>query len=62
MKREVLLEFHQNGAYLRCCAIDPISGEEAVAMGAASNRLGVEKLAILKLENRLAELDMARKL
>jgi len=30
--KEYLLEFVVQGAYVRCCAIDPITGTEAVAV------------------------------
>ncbi len=33
--KEYLPEFVVQGAYVRCCAIDPVSGIEAVAVGAA---------------------------
>ena len=32
---EVLIEMHRQGAYLKCTAIDPETGEEAIAVGPA---------------------------
>lgn len=48
--REYLLEFQRQGSYVRVAAIDPVSGTEAVLVGAASaskdelSRLAVQKL------------------
>ncbi len=50
---EVYVEMHRNGAYLKCTAVDPKTGEEAVAMGPVSDPEGVKRLAILKLQNKL---------
>ncbi len=50
---EVYLEMQRNGAYLKCTAIDARTGEEATAVGPASDPEGVKRLAILKLQNKL---------
>lgn len=49
---EVLLEFVRSGMYLKCTAIDPVSGLEAVAMGPARDPEGVRRLAIIKLKQK----------
>ena len=47
---EYLLEFQRQGAYVRVAALDPVTGIEAVMVGAASaskdelSRLAVQKL------------------
>lgn len=54
--KEYLLEFIQQGAYVRCCAIDPVTGTEAVSVGAASaSRDELSRLAIRKLEYVMAK-------
>lgn len=54
--REYLLEFVVQGAYVRCCAIDPVTGIEAVAVGAASaSKEELSRLAVRKLEYVLAK-------
>lgn len=50
---EVFVEMQRNGAYLKCTAIDPQTGEEAVAMGPANDPESVKRLAVLKLQNKL---------
>ncbi|MGA9657493.1 MAG: hypothetical protein WBQ60_00125 [Asticcacaulis sp.] len=51
---EIYIEMQRNGAYLKVTAVDPVTGEEASAMGPASDPEGVKRLAILKLKNLLA--------
>ena len=54
--KEYLLEFVVQGAYVRCCAIDPLTGTEAVAVGAASaSKEELSRLAVRKLEYVLAK-------
>lgn len=54
--KEYLLEFVVQGSYVRCCAIDPVTGVEAVAVGAASaSKDELSRLAIRKLEYVLAK-------
>ena len=54
--KEYLLEFVVQGSYVRCCAIDPITGMEAVAVGAASaSKDELSRLAIRKLEYVIAK-------
>jgi hypothetical protein len=54
--KEYLLEFVVQGSYVRCCAIDPVTGVEAVAVGAASaSKEELSRLAIRKLEYVLAK-------
>jgi len=50
---EVYVEMQRNGAYLKCTAVDPQTGEEAIAMGPANDPESVKRLAILKLQNKL---------
>ncbi len=50
---EVYVEMQRNGAYLKCTAVDPQTGEEAFAIGPANDPEGVKRLAILKLRNKL---------
>ena len=52
---DVYIELQRNGAYLKCTAIDPATGEEAVAIGPANDPEGVKRLAVLKLRNKLAD-------
>ena len=52
---EVYLELQRNGAYLKCTAVDATTGEEAVAIGPANDPEGGKRLAVLKLNNKLAE-------
>lgn len=49
--REYLLEFHRQGSYVRVAAIDPVSGTEAVLVGAASaSKEELSRLAVQKLQ------------
>ena len=55
-EKEYLLEFVVQGSYVRCCAIDPVTGVEAVAVGAASaSKDELSRLAIRKLKYVLAK-------
>ncbi|WP_291297028.1 DUF6898 family protein [Elioraea sp.] len=51
---EVLIEERRLGAWLKIAAVDPRSGEEAVAIGPANNPGSVRQAAIGKLKRRLA--------
>lgn len=51
---EVLLEERRLGAWLKVAAVDPCSGEEAVAVGPATAPEQVRQAAIGKLRRRLA--------
>ncbi len=51
--REVLFEHRRLGAWLRVAAVDPHTGEEAVATGPAEAPAMVERLAAAKLAQRL---------
>lgn len=50
---EVLFEHRRLGAWLRVAAVDPRTGEEAVATGPADAPAMVEKLALGKLLRRV---------
>ncbi len=50
---EVLFEHRRLGAWLRVAAVDPRTGEEAVATGPADAPAMVERLAAAKLARRL---------
>jgi hypothetical protein len=51
---EVLLEERRLGGWLKVAAVDPRSGEEAVAVGPATAPEQVRQAAIGKLRRRLA--------
>ncbi len=51
--REVLLEHHRLGAWLRVAAVDAATGAEAVATGPADAPAMVERLAMAKLHRLL---------
>ena len=52
---EVIVEFVQAGAFLRCAAIDVDSGTEASATGPVSAaRAALERIALGKLKRALA--------
>ncbi|BBF93217.1 DUF6898 family protein [Blastochloris tepida] len=54
-EREVLFEFSRMGAYVRVAAIDAETGIEVVVMApAAATRGDLERLALQKLQRRLA--------
>lgn len=49
--REVLLEFHQVGDYVRVAAIDPVSNVEVTMVGASgTSEQDLTRLAVRKLE------------
>lgn len=50
---EVIFELFQHGLYLKVTAIDPHSGEEAIAFGPASDAESVKALALTKLKFKL---------
>lgn len=53
--REVLFEFQQIGAYIKVCAIDPVTGTEAVISGPASaDQETLKRNAIKRLDYILA--------
>ncbi|NJL08814.1 MAG: serine hydroxymethyltransferase [Methylacidiphilales bacterium] len=55
-EREVLFEFARMGAYVRVAAIDAETGVEVVVMGPANAlRTDLERLALQKLQRRLAD-------
>ena len=51
---EVYLEMQRNGAYLKVTAVDSQTGEEAFAVGPASDPASVKRLAIQKLQTKLS--------
>ena len=52
--REVIVEFVQNGGFLRCAAIDVDTGVEASAIGPVSaGRDALERIALGKLKRAL---------
>jgi hypothetical protein len=51
---EVILEERRLGAWLKVAAVDPSTGEEAIAVGPAEARESVRLAAIGKLRRRLA--------
>jgi hypothetical protein len=51
---EVIVELTRNGAYLKCSAVHVASGVEASAIGPATERAGLERIAIAKLRRALA--------
>lgn len=52
---EIYLELQRNGAYLKCSAVCAETSEEATAIGPLNDPEGVKRLAVLKLQKRLAE-------
>ena len=53
--REYLLEFQRQGSYVRVAALDPVTGIEAVMVGAASaSKDELSRLAIQKLKYVIA--------
>ncbi|MGZ3305792.1 MAG: DUF6898 family protein [Asticcacaulis sp.] len=50
---DVFIELQRNGAFLKCTAIDGVTGEEAVAIGPANDPESLKKLAVSKLRNKL---------
>ncbi len=52
---DVFLEMQRNGAFLKCTAIDSVTGEEAVAMGPVSDPEGVKRVAVAKLRAKMGQ-------
>jgi len=50
----IIVEFVRNGQWLKCSAVDEVSGIEASAAGPASDPSGVQRLAVAKLKRLLA--------
>jgi len=50
---EVIFELFQHGIYLKVTAIDPQSGEEAIAFGPVADTESVKALALNKLRFKL---------
>lgn len=50
---DVFLEMQRNGAFLKCTAIDSVTGEEAVAMGPVNDPEGVKRVAVAKLRAKM---------
>ena len=51
---EVIVEAIRNGTYLKCSAIHVATGVEASAIGPATERTSLERIAIAKLKRALA--------
>ena len=51
---EVIVEFVRNGQWLKCSAIHAATGIEVSAMGPATDRTALERIAIGKLRRRLS--------
>jgi len=51
---EVIVELTRNGAYLKCSVVHVATGVEASAIGPATERTGLERIAIGKLKRALA--------
>ena len=51
---EVIVELTRNGPYLKCSAIHVATGVEVSAIGPATERVGLERIAIGKLKRALA--------
>jgi hypothetical protein len=51
--KEILIELYRQGLFLKCTAIDPETGEEAVAFGPAKDEGAVKQLAMTKLKFKL---------
>ncbi len=49
---DIYLELLRNGNYLKCTAIDSVTGEEAIAIGPLNDPEGVKRLAVQKLKNK----------
>ena len=50
---EVIVELTRNGAYLKCSAVHVATGVEASAIGPATERVGLERIALGKLKRAL---------
>ncbi len=56
LAREYLIEFHQQGRYVKVTAIDPRTGREASIVGdAAASTEHLKKLAIKRLQYVVAK-------
>ena len=51
---EVIVELTRNGPYLKCSAVHVATGVEASAIGPATERTGLERIALAKLRRALA--------
>ncbi len=51
---EVIVELTRNGVYLKCSAVHVATGVEASAIGPATERNGLERIALAKLRRALA--------
>ena len=51
---EVIVEFVRNGQWLKCSAIHAASGVEVSAMGPATDRTALQRIALGKLRRRLS--------
>ena len=51
---EVIVELTRNGAYLKCSVVHVVTGVEVSAIGPATERAGLERIAIGKLKRALA--------
>ncbi len=50
---DVFIEIQRNGAFLKCTAIDSVTGEEAVVVGPVNNPEGLKRVAVQKLRAKL---------
>ena len=50
---EVIVELTRNGPYLKCSAVHVATGVEASAIGPATERVGLERIALGKLKRAL---------
>lgn len=51
---EVIFELTRNGSYLKCSVVHVATGVEVSAIGPATERVGLERIAIGKLRRALA--------
>ncbi len=51
---EIIIELTRNGPYLKCSAVHVATGVEASAIGPATERVGLERIALGKLKRALA--------
>ena len=59
--KEYLLEFQRQGSYVRVAALDPVTGIEAVMVGAASaSKDALGRLAVQKLKYVIARKQQAK--
>ena len=50
----MIVELTRNGPYLKCSAVHVATGVEASAIGPATERAGLERIALGKLKRALA--------